>query len=297
MDTQGILSRLERNEGRFPSAAVQEAIAHRDEIIPPLLEVLAAAARDPQAFATDQDRMIHIYAMFLLAQFREKRAYPLLVQIFSTPGDTAFDLAADVVTENLGSILASVSDGDTGGMIALVENERANEYVRSAALKGLLTLVAQGTRNRDDVMTYFRGLFHKLERTPGNVWNGLASACADLCPHEVVEELRLAYEDELIEPFYIRWKEIVHALEAGREAAMKALKERHSLINDVEKEMGWWACFPENEKRWNRYESLSTPPPTITTNEAPLRKAQIKVGRNEPCPCGSGKKFKKCCGR
>jgi len=27
-----------------------------------------------------------------------------------------------------------------------------------------------------------------------------------------------------------------------------------------------------------------------------LRK-QIKVGRNDPCPCGSGKKFKHCCGR
>jgi preprotein translocase subunit SecA len=24
---------------------------------------------------------------------------------------------------------------------------------------------------------------------------------------------------------------------------------------------------------------------------------QPKVGRNEPCPCGSGKKFKKCCGK
>lgn len=23
----------------------------------------------------------------------------------------------------------------------------------------------------------------------------------------------------------------------------------------------------------------------------------MKIGRNEPCPCGSGKKFKKCCGR
>ena len=23
---------------------------------------------------------------------------------------------------------------------------------------------------------------------------------------------------------------------------------------------------------------------------------QVKVGRNEPCPCGSGKKFKRCCG-
>jgi uncharacterized protein YecA (UPF0149 family) len=23
---------------------------------------------------------------------------------------------------------------------------------------------------------------------------------------------------------------------------------------------------------------------------------EAKVGRNDPCPCGSGKKFKKCCG-
>ena len=26
-------------------------------------------------------------------------------------------------------------------------------------------------------------------------------------------------------------------------------------------------------------------------------KIEIKVGRNDPCPCGSGKKFKKCCGQ
>lgn len=28
----------------------------------------------------------------------------------------------------------------------------------------------------------------------------------------------------------------------------------------------------------------------------PFRRETPKVGRNEPCPCGSGKKFKKCCG-
>jgi hypothetical protein len=28
----------------------------------------------------------------------------------------------------------------------------------------------------------------------------------------------------------------------------------------------------------------------------PVRKA-LKVGRNEPCPCGSGKKHKRCCGK
>jgi hypothetical protein len=29
---------------------------------------------------------------------------------------------------------------------------------------------------------------------------------------------------------------------------------------------------------------------------APVRRETPKVGRNDPCPCGSGKKFKKCCG-
>jgi preprotein translocase subunit SecA len=33
--------------------------------------------------------------------------------------------------------------------------------------------------------------------------------------------------------------------------------------------------------------------PTVQT----IRRAQPKIGRNEPCPCGSGKKYKKCCGK
>ncbi len=35
---------------------------------------------------------------------------------------------------------------------------------------------------------------------------------------------------------------------------------------------------------------------TLREGPAPV-KAAPKVGRNDPCPCGSGKKFKKCCGR
>ena len=29
----------------------------------------------------------------------------------------------------------------------------------------------------------------------------------------------------------------------------------------------------------------------------PVRTAAKKVGPNDPCPCGSGKKYKQCCGR
>lgn len=35
-----------------------------------------------------------------------------------------------------------------------------------------------------------------------------------------------------------------------------------------------------------------------TDKKPPVRKKESeKVGRNDPCPCGSGKKYKQCCGR
>lgn len=35
----------------------------------------------------------------------------------------------------------------------------------------------------------------------------------------------------------------------------------------------------------------------ILLNPIKTRIAEKKVGRNEPCPCGSGKKYKKCCSK
>lgn len=175
MNVPDILSQLDRSDGRFPHDAIRESIACREEIVPALLGVLDEVDRDPLPF-TGEDRMVHIFAMYLLAQFRETRAYPVLVRIVSVPGESVHDLAGRVITEDLGAILASVSNGDPGGMKSLVENRHADEYVRVAALNGLLTLVACGLRDRDEVMAYFDRLFGILEPDPPMVWNGLATA-------------------------------------------------------------------------------------------------------------------------
>ena len=34
-----------------------------------------------------------------------------------------------------------------------------------------------------------------------------------------------------------------------------------------------------------------------TSKKEPVKRKEAKVGRNDPCPCGSGKKYKNCCGR
>jgi hypothetical protein len=54
--------------------------------------------------------MAHLYAMFRLAQFRETRAYPLVVRFASLPGDLLDSLC--FVTEDLGQVLTSVCGGE-----------------------------------------------------------------------------------------------------------------------------------------------------------------------------------------
>jgi hypothetical protein len=46
-----------------------------------------------------------------------------------------------------------------------------------------------------------------------------------------------------------------------------------------------------------RYQSLTENADGFATPVAPVVNDAPKTGRNDPCPCGSGRKFKKCCGR
>jgi uncharacterized protein DUF1186/SEC-C motif-containing protein len=299
MDIRELLAHLDRHRGSFPEHFVAEAVTRREEVIPILLETLEDIDRDPEPWLVDQGRMVHIHALYLLALFRETRAYPLLMRIFSRPGEFAFDLAGDTVTQDLGRILASVSGGDMSGMAALIENEQANEYVRSAAMGGMVSLVVTGQRTRDEVMAYFLTLFHKLERKPGPQWDGLAHACADLWPQEAVGELRRAYEEGLVDTGAINWQDVEHALFLGKQDAMQLGQYRPPLVSDLAQAMGWMQCF-HDAKRYDEPETDSGEDqlwlPSSEWTPAPIRRSAPKVGRNEACPCGSGKKFKKCCG-
>jgi len=50
------------------------------------------------------------------------------------------------------------------------------------------------------------------------------------------------------------------------------------------------ATFKKDENIWYFYDAQ-------TPKTEPLKRVSPKVGRNSPCPCGSGKKYKKCCDR
>src|SRR5580658_10228508 len=101
-----ILKELEPYTGSFPMKAMRAAVEQREAITPELLRLVEAIADNPTEAAKRKDYMLPVFAFYLLAQFREKHAYPLLVKIVSAPGETPFDLFGDTITEGLSQILA-----------------------------------------------------------------------------------------------------------------------------------------------------------------------------------------------
>ncbi|WP_246194792.1 DUF1186 domain-containing protein [Allochromatium palmeri] len=289
MNLNDIKDQLAFFSSRFPKAAIQAAITQREAVTPMLLEALEAMANAPEIPNREPYPMLHMYALYLLAQFREPAAYPLLVRLFSMPGDFALDLTGDIVTEDLDRMLVAVCGEDLDPIKAMIENPEVNEYVRSACLHALVTLVLQGDLAREEVIDYFRDLFHhKLEREPNFIWDALIINCCDLYPEELLTEIERVFADDLVDQFMIRLEDVQQVMADGKMNALReARQRRRGPIKDTVAEMSGWGCFNED-----RHKHAGTAAKTAGGAQA----KQQKVGRNDPCPCGSGKKYKKCCG-
>jgi preprotein translocase subunit SecA len=105
----------------------------------------------------------------------------------------------------------------------------------------------------------------------------------------------------------LQWSDVEEAASLGSEGVIERLtRQGFHLISDVVKEMEWWACFSKEPRRNGgraassaSLSSWPAPPVQASNSLAPQtlgRRTQPKVGRNDLCPCGSGKKYKKCCG-
>jgi SEC-C motif len=71
-------------------------------------------------------------------------------------------------------------------------------------------------------------------------------------------------------------------------------------IEDTVAEMSWWACFHREDSDRPGSSTEATPAAfrsgfTRAPWPEPFVRDGPKVGRNDPCPCGSGKKYEKCC--
>jgi hypothetical protein len=320
MNPSDIMAELSGAEGDFPREAMEAAIAQPEESTPHLLDYLREVIDDPDSDYVEA--MGPIMAIYLLSQFRETRAYPLLVEMASLPSDRVEILFGDFITEGLGRALASVSGGEIGGIQQLIENEEADEWARVAGINALESLLGHGFISPEAVQDYYQKLYATLERVESVLWVELLHSTAVLHFMDLRPEVERAFEDELIDPIFIDQQGIDELFERDAETTFYAEivdNQHYQLIDDAIGELEGWEVFnmdpdeydddddddDEEEEYDEEFEEfmrgLAAPlPPIDEPFDEPVEtfvRTGEKIGRNDPCPCGSGRKYKQCHGK
>jgi len=285
-------------------------LENKRELTPYLLQELDAFIQDPLSVEAKGKLYIrHTLSIFLLAHFREQAAFAKLIQLISLEGNRVLALTGEVFTEALGRLLASMYNGDIKSIQSVVENKKLNPWIRAGALDSLMVLWKEDVISRADVMEYLGELLAgKLERQAGYVWDAVALIAYDLHPKELEQQLTQAIEDKLIEPVVLNHESLADCLSQPFQDALKLMNNVvDGFMKSPFEELSWW-LYPDRKllQKGKDYASLDVPivdkdvvPGERTTpmgwRSATVVRGSKKLGRNEPCLCGSGKKYKKCC--
>jgi len=271
MDITQALENIKTLKPKFAEEEVNCIRENREIAIPTLIEYVKAVAVGDDSLPEND---AHVYAPFLLAEFRAKEAFQYILKVLEYNRDYVDFLMKDILTENYGQIIASVATVDDVSRIKeVIENPGLDEYHRLCGLTALLTLYVENDYSREELFPYLGELLDRF-RNDFDFVAFVVSDCADVYAEEHFDTIEEMFENDKIDETYIDYKDFCDLTSDGdADSAKKKLRAegRHSYINDTVKSMSWWHCFKQK--------------PALRKN----------IGRNEPCPCGSGKKFKKCC--
>lgn len=284
METKEILKAFSvfGNDQPVPKEALSEAIQQREDVTPFLLDALDTAYEKVQTegdeVCDDPAYDLSYYAIFLLAQFREQRAFPKLLQMLTLDEEAQDIVLGDSITEVMPHALYSTYNGDLAAVQVVITDKKLDPFARDAALRMMGGLIEDGRLSKADATAFLREQLSDLGSSDEEALFGafLVKLIAHGDLYDLTEDVRQAYQKEKIELDYMGdfdnfFDDLYN-------------KSRHDdcthLIEDTAAELAHWACFQKE-----------TQPGKVTPDEL----LSWNVGRNDPCPCGSGKKFKKCC--
>ncbi len=228
MSPEDVLIELAKDRSTHPLEALESVDAHRGVLVQRLLQVLERCVTDPDT-ASEEEAQLFCYALYLMAKWRETRAYELVIRWLCLPDAASTRLSGDVLTQDGARILAAVCDGDLEPIKQLVLNRDADEFSRGIAVAALALLSVWAEIPRDRVVEYFAWLAHEgLEREPSYVWSALATESADIEALAVFPELRRAYDEGLIDPQTIGRSELDDVEASPRGELLERMRESQS---------------------------------------------------------------------
>ncbi len=253
---------------RWDQRAVKEAVQVREQLVPALLNHMDWIYEQFQKPMWKPDKAsvaLCRNGCRLLGEMQETCAYPVLLKILTLSGWKLDRIFGEDLTERMKYVLANTYDGNLAETERLAADTGADEYARGAVVNAMGILCQRGRLPREELVRFLREVLHKeLELDNGGFLIGVVETVGPLHLHEVCREMRDLMVSETCDA--LLWPEIMDKL---------------FQYDGVQGE----AWVPED----TQHDIPDGPTPQER------RILEYRAGRNEPCPCGSGKKFKTCC--
>ena len=264
----------------LPVEALEEAARGPAKIAQAVLDVAARAAAGEEL--PERDANLLFWGIHVLGFARNERLFPSLLTLARQDEESLARNLGDAVPATLPRLVASTFDGDADALEAAIADAKADEFARWSLFGAYAYLVFEGRISRERAHAFLTRFDRERPARAGDAaWTGWEQAIAllgfaDLKP--LVEAARA--DARLLEEDDAEWFDLALAeAEASPESPARFHDQELGYVEDVVGELAAALDDPEGEG-----EPIE-----------PLRNPNRDVGRNDPCPCGSGKKFKKCC--
>jgi hypothetical protein len=284
MNIDAIISRLSTYiEGEIPNDALSSAKGNWSELLPHITQVMNKFIKDEASLTEDEYNFL-LFGIFLLAEQKEHSHFELLLQLCDR--DDSYDSAintlfGDVLTELVASFIYILADQRQAELIAFILSDKAGFYVKSAVLSAIFAQYDANEMEKQSLLDLIdTWLPHFKQENNATMLAAIAGLCIDHQISEYQKEFQTLFEKNQLDLDYIDENEINNWGPWTDTSASFASGFIQSSF-DTAAELSTWAGYQKE-----------TAPKLIDPTE---NADQAKMGRNEPCSCGSGKKYKKCC--
>lgn len=288
---------LANPSGVYPEKLIEEIIQNRELVTPKLLQIAEEFSNASLRNYSTEKWRVGVTAFSILAKFREQKAFPYAVKLCMIPHKAADLFLGDFKTESLPAVLASTFSGDFKILYSIASSQHLDEYLRGAALDAYVILFKCNKITREELVAVFDTLFDELYDDFSYIPSNLVLNCGRIHAIELTEKINKCFDSNIIDTMFIDKKELAEYFSKTEEEILRKLQQNRFLnfVDDLRDHIEW-LFRKENEEIDDESFDFSTYNDNDDDElESPFVNPKSKIGRNAPCPCGSGKKYKKCC--
>jgi hypothetical protein len=276
----------------FPTFAIGLCALRYEQTGPALRQVLERAAAGENL--DGNEALFFFRGLHIIGGRRDPLACKPLLRFLRRPPQEVEDLLGDAITETLPQIVAGVFDGDVAALLDAIVDTTIEEAVRDALIRAAAFLAWEGRIPRPQFVEFLQRFPTERLAPDGDMaWHGWMTAIGLLGLREMQPAVLAAVEngalpEELWEPEY--FESDLATAERAPSDITPFKKACLGYIDDVVVALEGFYTGDEDE-----FTSPAITRPLPETDNIPVTNPWRHVGRNDPCPCGSGKKAKRCC--